>query len=158
MKKGESHKEETKFKISESMEGNANAEKWTEETVMPILDRIKEIANQDDCLWLGSALVQVDLYKQLWSDWSKKFADNKTVSESIKKIDQIFEDKLFTKALKGSVNGTVAIFGLKNNHDWKDKTEIDQTIKSTVAFADLTDEQVENERKRLAERLAKFGA
>ncbi len=40
----------------------------------------------------------------------------------------------------------------------KQTTEIDQNIKGTIAFSDLTDEQIADERKRLAERLAKFGA
>ena len=108
-------------------ENNKAAEKWTEETVMPIIERIKEHSKSQDCYWLGSALVHEGLYKEIWAYWKEKFKDNETVFKSIKAVDTIFEDKLFRMALNGTYNATVSIFGLKNNHDWKDKQEIEQT-------------------------------
>lgn len=108
-------------------EGNKAAQKWTEETVTPYLERIKEYSTNDDCYWLGSALVKEGLYKEVWAYWKDIFKENETVFKSIKAIDQIFEDKLFKMALNGTYNSTVSIFGLKNNHDWKDKQEIEQT-------------------------------
>ena len=108
-------------------EGNNAAEKWTEETVMPYLDRIKEYSKEPKCYWLGSALVKEGLYKDIWSYWKEKFKDNEYVLLSIKAIDLIFEDKLYGNSLMGNYNPATAIFGLKNNYDWKDKQEIEQT-------------------------------
>lgn len=158
MKKGTKHKKETKEAIRESMQGNSNAEKWTLEETLAMLEKIEEEAQNDDCLWLGSALVKVGLYRDIWDYWKDKFKKQESVFRTIKKIDQIFESKLFESALKGKVNGTVAIFGLKNNYEWKDKTEQDVNLKGKVSFSDMTDEQIEYERQRIAERIAKFGS
>lgn len=130
-------------------EGNKNAEKWTEETTLEMLSRIEKEAQKSDCLWLGSALVKVGLYKQIWSEWERKFQDNDVVSESIKRIEQIFEDRIVTRGLKGESNPTMTIFTLKNNYDWKDKTEQDVNVKGKIAYSDMTEEQIDNELRRL---------
>ena len=104
--------------------GNTNAEKWTRYTVLEMLKKIEAEAKKPTCAWLGSALVKVGLYKQVWAYWKDIFKDDKIVFEPIKKIEQIFEDRLFEKALKGEYNQTMAIFGLKNNHEWRDRKEL----------------------------------
>jgi hypothetical protein len=45
--------------------GSKNAEKWTVDSVRPILEEIMTYAKNEDCLWLGEALVKVGLYKQV---------------------------------------------------------------------------------------------
>ena len=108
-------------------EGNKNAEKWTQKEVLSMMSKIEAAAKKPTCYYLGSALVEVGLYKEIWSRWEEKFKTDDVVSQSIKRINQIFEAKLFSAALSGSVNSTVAIFGLKNNHEWKDKVETDHS-------------------------------
>lgn len=103
--------------------GNKFAEKWTEETVLKMLSEIEKHAKKHTTLWLGSALVKVGLYMEIWDYWKTKFKDNDEVFQPIKKIEAIFQDRLFSKALNGDVNSTVAIFGLKNNHKWTDRQE-----------------------------------
>lgn len=117
--------------------GNTYAEKWTRRTVLDQLAKIEAEAQKATCLWLGSALVKVGLYKDVWAYWTEKFADDDQVFRTIKKVEQIFEDRLFTKAVKGDVNSAVAIFGLKNNHYWTDKREIDHTTQGDK-ITDLT--------------------
>lgn len=107
--------------------GNKYAEVWTIQTTSQALSAIEEEAKSEECLWLGSALSSVGLYRDIWRHWKEKFRDEPKVFRTIKRIEQIFEDRLFTKSLKGTVNPTVAIFGLKNNHEWTDKREIDHT-------------------------------
>lgn len=158
VKQGTRHKKEVKEKIGESMMGNSNAEKWTLEETIAMLDKIGLEAQDKDCLWLGSALVRVGLYKQIWSEWKDKFENEKTISESIKKIEQIFEDRIVTRGLKGDANATMTIFTLKNNYDWKDKTEQDVNLKGRVAFSDMTDEQIDDGLERIKEREAKFNS
>ena len=99
-------------------EGNKNAEKWTQKEVLSMMSKIEAAAKKPTCYYLGSALVEVGLYKEIWSRWEEKFKTDDVVSQSIKRINQIFEAKLFS---------AVAIFGLKNNHEWKDKVETEHS-------------------------------
>lgn len=135
--------------------GNKTAEKWTEKTVLDFLKKIESHAADDTCLYLGNALVRVGLYKEIWSYWKDKFSENDHVFQPIKKIEQIFEDKLFSGALSGDHVPSVAIFGLKNNHGWKDKTEVETTERRI--YEHFTDEELEAEKKRL-ERIANIKA
>lgn len=107
--------------------GNTNAEKWNRKEVLAMLAKIEAEAKKPSCAWLGTALVKCDLYKDVWAYWKEKFSDDEVVFRTIKKIDTIFEERLFAKALKNEANATIAIFGLKNNHGWKDKQEVDHT-------------------------------
>lgn len=116
--------------------GNKNAEKWTVAEVKKKLAEIEAEAKKPTCLWLGSALVRVGLYRDIWAYWSEKFEKDEIVFRTIKQIEQIFEDRLFDKAAKGDLVASVAIFGLKNNHGWKDKSEQEVTIQSPVQLND----------------------
>ena len=107
--------------------GNTYAEKWTKAEVLKALKQIQAEAQRPTCTWLGTALVRVGLYREIWTYWKEKFAKDIEVFQTIKNIDTIFEERLFSKALRGEANATVAIFGLKNNHGWKDRQEVDHT-------------------------------
>lgn len=110
--------------------GNTYAEKWTKETVMPLLERIEDLARSSDegaPLYLGGALAEVHLYRDVWAYWKEKFESDEQVFRSIKKIEQLFEQKIYEGALKGDLVASVSIFGLKNNHSWKDQSQIDHT-------------------------------
>lgn len=107
--------------------GNKYAEKWTKTEVLAMLAKIEKEAKKPSCLWLGSALVKVGLYKDIWVYWSEKFRSDQDVFRTIKRIDQIFEDRLYSRAAKGDINATMAVFGLKNNHYWTDRRELDHT-------------------------------
>ena len=62
--------------------------------------------------------------RQCISEWRNEFSSDKIFSDTIKKIDSELEDRLFKGGLTGKYNGTLAIFGLKNNYGWKDKQEM----------------------------------
>lgn len=103
--------------------GNKFAEKWTEETVMPFLNKIEDRASSPACYYITQVLVEVGLYKDIWAEWKRKFNENKEVYRSIKRIDSIFEAKLVRGALDGTHNPSVSIFLMKNNHGMTDKQE-----------------------------------
>lgn len=65
--------------------------------------------------------------RQRISEWVKKFEDNEEFSDTIKKINDELESRLFKLGLSKLGNPAMAIFGLKNNHGWKDKSEMDVT-------------------------------
>ncbi len=66
--------------------------------------------------------------RQCISEWRAKFKDDKEFSDTIKRIESELENRLYKYALLNKVNPTMAIFGLKNNYGWKDKSEIEQHI------------------------------
>lgn len=121
-------KNTSKFKnVTSFKEGNKAAEKWTVETVMPILTDMLQAAKDGRYVWLGDALVNSYLYKDIWIEWKEKFKDNEPVFRTIKQIEQCFENNQYKGALNGQLVASVAIFGLKNNHGWRDKSETDLT-------------------------------
>ncbi|HEY1645214.1 MAG TPA: terminase small subunit, partial [Candidatus Saccharimonadales bacterium] len=57
---------------------------------------------------------------QRFSEWVEKFKDNEEISDSIKKITDILEQRLVLGGLDTTFNPTMAIFTLKNRHGWRD--------------------------------------
>lgn len=106
--------------------GNKFAEKWTVETVQPILDKmlvaIRKKGNK--YITIIGLFCDFGLYRDLWAYWRNKFSDNEDVFRAIKGIEAHFESILAEKALSGDHNTTMSIFLLKNNHGYRDQTEI----------------------------------
>lgn len=104
-------------------EGNKFAEKWTRDEVLTLLWDMELTAKEEDCLYIGTLLVKYNLYKEIWSYWKDKFKDDDEVFQPIKKIEQVFESKLFSGGLTAKYNPAIVIFGLKNNHKWTDQPQ-----------------------------------
>lgn len=77
--------------------GNKTAEKWTEREVIAMLKKIEAEAKKPSCIWLGSALSKMDLYKEIWSYWKEKFADNPNVLALMSSIELDFNKKPKTR-------------------------------------------------------------
>ena len=103
--------------------GNKHAEKWDRDKVELLLDDMYITAKEKNCYYLGTLLVRYNLYKDIWCYWKEKFKEDEDVFRAIKKIDQVFEEKLFSGALMGDFNPAISIFGLKNNHKWTDQPQ-----------------------------------
>ena len=104
--------------------GNKHAEKYTEKMVEEIFQKsLEELQSNRNIIYLGELAEIMDLY----SDWYKhqlyRLKDNKVLPTLKEKIDSLLATRLFTLAAWNRVNPTIAIFGLKNNHGWKDKQE-----------------------------------
>lgn len=69
-----------------------------------------------------------------------EYEDREDYGNAIKKAKAQCEYALEYGALINAVNPTMAIFSAKNNYDWKDKTEVDQTIKGSLGISKLLDE------------------
>ena len=82
------------------------------------------------CLWLWVA-----------KDYISEKAKDESFSETIKLIRLEVENNIEEWILQWSYNATSWIFNLKNNFDWKDKTEVDNTNKNVDLNDTLTDEQ-----------------
>jgi hypothetical protein len=100
-----------------------NAEKWTAEAVTERLQQIKIDAMNEEVTYLGNALIRQGLYTHIWRYWRRKFADHEDITELMLHIESIFEVKLFEGALRKEFAPWIAVFGLKNNHHWREKEE-----------------------------------
>ena len=113
-------------------------------------EALKTLKNDKEIMFIGSLAVKQSTYREIYAYLLNKFTD--VEFHTIKKeIDSIIETRLFNSALNNDVNPAVAIFGLKNNHKWKDKFEFDGKTKNeninTFDLSKLTYEQL----KKLAE-------
>jgi hypothetical protein len=69
--------------------------------------------------------------------WTQEFPD---FSDAYNTARQLQEELIANNAMKNRYNAYFAQFMLKNNHGWKDKTEVDQTIQEIKI--DTDDERV----------------
>lgn len=109
--------------------GNKYAEKYTLEEAHKIFSQALEILESDpQILFIGEVAVKQKIYRELYAYLVNKFSDDEKVFNAIKTIETIIEARLNKAGLTNDVNATMAIFGLKNNHGWKDRTETDFTF------------------------------
>ncbi len=128
--------------------GNKEAEKWTEQTVLPILEAMwatlttdvdgqppadKNVVRANDIKLLGEICLMHGVTKQRWNEWEDKFGptlgDTKTpnpnfsepVSDRIKNIRWLLECRLNYSA------GVMDIFILKNHYEYRDQKHLDAT-------------------------------
>jgi hypothetical protein len=102
--------------------------KYTAEFVLTELQSMIDIARANQDLVIMSELFESKDYSvQRFSEWEKKFEEHEQISESIKKLKDIFELRVNKGGLTNKLNPTMAIFNLKNNYKWVDKHETDIT-------------------------------
>ena len=105
--------------------------KYTEEFVMKELQGIlDEINSNKSIVYIGEVFEERPYPRQNYSEWAEKFKEHDWISDAIKRIDAILESRVNLGGLKGKLNATMAIFNLKNNYDWKDKSEVDSRVQS----------------------------
>lgn len=98
--------------------------KYTEPFVLETLqDMLKRVKKDKRIVYINQLFEDYDFSRQRFSEWAKSF-DNEEISDTIKKIKEITENRLFVGGLNGDINVTMAIFGLKNNHKWTDKMDV----------------------------------
>jgi hypothetical protein len=111
--------------------GNTNALKWTPERVIDCLKRIEAEAKKDEVFYLGQALVNLHFSQRSWNYWKKKFLYDDEIMDQIDLIRGIFEVKTVIGAKNGELPAAVAIFMLKNNHQWTDRARDEQVYELT---------------------------
>ena len=113
------------------MAGNQHYEFWDEKRATKFFkDSLKKVREDKDIYFVGKLAVEMGWYKQLYQYLINKFGDNNSAFVSIKKqIDAILEARVVDKGYE-SGGATMSIFQLKNNYDWKDKTEVEKTVKN----------------------------
>jgi hypothetical protein len=89
------------------------------------------------CLWL-----------KVSKDYISEKAKSKEFSETIKEIRLVVENNIEEWILQWSYNPTSWIFNLKNNFDWKDKSEVD----NNNINIDVSDTLNETQKSLIAQR------
>ena len=112
--------------------------KYTEEFVLEEMkSMINLIRGNPDIVYIWELFDNKNYSRQRFSEWVKEYNGN----EEIKEISDTIKEHLETRAVKGAMtnklNGTMTIFHLKNNYDWKDKSEIDSNVKGELNIASL---------------------
>lgn len=132
-------------KISKSMEGNTNAEKWTLKEAILFFDKaIKNASDKerDDNDFIGE--VAQSLGYTIWTfDYlTNKFPELKKKYEEVKRN---CEANCFANGKKQKIAPSMAIMNLKSNHGWTDRvdnTSKDEKIQTTpvISFFKSDDE------------------
>ena len=112
--------------------------KYTAEFVLEEMkSMVSLIRGNPDIVYIWELFDNKSYSRQRFSEWVKTYSDN----EEIKEISDTIKELLETRAVKGAMtnklNGTMTIFHLKNNYDWKDKSEVDSNLKGELNIATL---------------------
>ena len=102
--------------------GNKAAEKWTLSETTILFDKAIDLSKK--AITLTDIAIELDLYPNIFDYLVEKFPE--FISKK-KEILKHIENNTYKGALNGDFVPSVAIFGLKNNHGWKDRTETDIT-------------------------------
>lgn len=89
--------------------GNKNAEKWTLPRTLELLAQIDQHSRDSNRLYLDSALTRLDMYKDIWRYWKKKWKDNHDIISRMKMILQRFEVRIFEKMVKKEIPTSAGI-------------------------------------------------
>lgn len=109
---------------------NQNNKIWTPVKINNFINKVyRYVKNQEDCCTLSQAILECGEYEQLLRYFKSLSKENKDINFApIKKAKDIIKDRIIVKGLNNEYNPTMSIFILKNNHDMKDKTEVDQKV------------------------------
>lgn len=112
--------------------------KYTAEFVLEEMkSMVSLIRGNPEIVYIWELFDNKSYSRQRFSEWVKTYSDN----EEIKEISDTIKELLETRAVKGAMtnklNGTMTIFHLKNNYDWKDKSEVDSNVKGELNIATL---------------------
>ena len=124
----------------ESMKGNKNAEKWTEELATKFFDDALELSTNPDYDFLGEIARDLGQYIDLFDDLMARFPQLKEVK---KRIKDNCAANCYSNGKKGDIVPSMAIMNLKSNHGWTDR--VDTTTKdkeinnNTVDISKLSD-------------------
>jgi hypothetical protein len=110
---------------------------YTEEFVREeVTNILEEIVSNKEIVLLGEVFEKKAYTRQRFSEWAEEFKNIKEISDTIKKVKDILEERVNMGGLKNKLNPTMTIFNLKNNYGWRDKTEVDQNIRMPKPLLD----------------------
>lgn len=112
--------------------------KYTEEFVLEEMKSLLAIVrNNPEIVYIWELFDNKSYSRQRFSEWVKTYSDNEEIKEISDTIKGILETRAVKWAMTNKLNGTMTIFHLKNNYDWKDKSEVDSNVKGELNIATL---------------------
>jgi len=110
-------------------------EKYTEEFVKEEVNKILSFVLEDkNMVYIGEVFENIPYPRENWSRWAKDYSDVEEISHTIKRVNEILENRINIGGLKGKLNPTMTIFNLKNNYGWKDKSEIENSGETSMTI------------------------
>ena len=112
--------------------------KYTAEFVLEEMkSMVSIIKGNPDIVYIWELFDNKSYSRQRFSEWVKTYSDNEEIKEISDTIKEILETRAVKGAMTNKLNGTMTIFHLKNNYDWKDKSEVDSNVKGELNIATL---------------------
>ena len=111
-------------KISESMEGNTNAEKWTIEVATKFMADAVELSKNNEYDFIGEIAYDLDEDKGTFDYLVEKFPQLKPFKKRIKNNCEV---NCFRNIKKENINVGAGIMNLKSNHGWTDRVQQDHS-------------------------------
>jgi len=111
-------------KISNSMEGNNNAEKWSEEKAVEFMTKAVELSKSREYDFIGEIAKELDSYKDVFFYLCDKYPK---VKRLFSKMKNNCEANCFNNIKKENINTAAGIINLKSNHGWSDRIQQDVT-------------------------------
>jgi hypothetical protein len=112
---------------SEQMIGNNAAEKWTFAAAESFFKQA--LIDSEDAITLNDVARAQGQYYEVFEYLCDKFPVFLTIK---KQILRNIESNTYKGALNDTYVASVAIFGLKHNHGWTDKSQVDVTTKGAA--------------------------
>lgn len=153
-------------KISKSMEGNNNAEKWTLEEAqqlfrkaldLAIEGKTEEVDNGTDTFdiksttydFIGEIARELRTYRDVFAYLSEKFP---SLSDDYKELISALEANCFSHGKNGDIIPSMAIMNLKSNHGWTDR--VDNTTKGDkVEIVPISKEALKKAKEELDDEI-----
>jgi uncharacterized membrane-anchored protein len=112
--------------------------KYTAEFVLEEMkSMVSLIKGNPDIVYIWELFDNKSYSRQRFSEWVKTYSDNEEIKEISDTIKEILETRAVKGAMTNKLNGTMTIFHLKNNYDWKDKSEVDSNVKGELNIATI---------------------
>ena len=97
---------------------------WTENEIKSLADELIDwMEKSPDNLWVNKFFTEKKISR---SRIHETFIKNSYFNEIYELCKSIQEYRMFDKAQDRKVNPAIFILGLKNNHNWKDKPEVEK--------------------------------
>lgn len=105
--------------------------KYTEEWVINELTEILKVLKADkEIVYIWELFEEKDYTRYRYSEWIKTYSKVDEIQKLSHTIKEILESRAVKGAITNKYNSTFTMFHLKNNFDWKDKQEIQNTNKN----------------------------
>lgn len=127
-----------------------NTKIYTEEFVLNELQLLlKTLKENKEIIYLWELFEDKEYTRFRYSEWVKEYKENEEIQRISHTLKEILETRAITWAMKNKLNATTTIFHLKNNFDWKDKSEVENKNLNVDVSETLTD----NQKKLIAKRI-----